>query len=401
MDEKKETALDDAVDGALDAEAGKEDVAEAQEPEGEEVSVANDKASTADQDSEPAEPAEAVEAAEQAAQAESADPQASASEGVEGAKGVAPKSAKKEGLEPKAKRATGTGIGDLVAVGIFSIILGVLLALPSFLGVTGGDEQAKDTATGVAATVNGVVINEDEVTQYVMDFRKQQGIESDDAWGEWMVMYGYTPKALRSDTVDFFVNRELLKQAITQEGIEVSESEVDDYIAMITEQVGGESAFKEALEMEGLTLETYRENILFSLQQQALAQKVAPAGEVDDAQVLELVKMYFPDQVDEDATTLEGVDESTVEEMRNMLASANSQQAFDEWMKAYREKANVVVVDMPESLPYDIDLTPYQAQADGAETSDGADAASGDAETAEVESEASSEEAASAESQDK
>ena len=382
MDEKKDAVLDDAVVDGSEAETTGEDAAVAVEPEGDNAPESDGENSADAQDAEPAK--EVVESSEPA---ESAEPEGS-SEPVAASEATVPTPPAKD--KPKEKRAKGSGIGDLVAVGIFSIILGVLLALPSFMGVTGESGGTESSASGsVAATVNGTAVSEDEITKYIMDFRTQQGLEDDSAWGEWMVMYGYTPEALRSDTIEFFVNRALLKQAIAEEGIEVADSEVDDYISMITEQVGGQSAFEEALKTEGLTLDTYRENVLFSLQQQALAEKVAPAAEVDDAQVLELVKMYFPDKVDEDATSLEGVDEATIEEIRSMLASSATQQAFDEWMQTYRQKANVVTTEMPASAPYNIDLAPYQAQEDSAD-------ASGSAEAPEIEVEEASGESASA-----
>lgn len=275
------------------------------------------------------------------------------------------------------KKSSAKGIGDLVIVGVLSIILGVLLALPSFLGLTGSEEKSASSGSGLAATVNGTAISESDITEYISDFRTKQGLDSDDAWGEWMASYGYTAKDLRSDTIDYFVNRELLKQAIAEEGISVDESEVDKYISSITEQVGGESAFKEALEMEGLDLDTYREEIRFSLQQQALAEKVAGADTaVDDAEVLEVVKMYFPDSVDKNAKTLDGVDADTVEQVRSMLASSAIQEAFSTWMDDYRSKAKIVIVEMPESLSYAIDVTPYQKklEQEQANNSDSSDA---------------------------
>ena len=305
---------------------------------------------------------------------------------------------------PARKPSSSASMADLVIVGILSVILGVLLCLPGMLGMTSGSEKSESASGSVAATVNGTPISEEEITNYVMDFRTQQGLDSDDAWGEWMVGYGYTAEALRADTVDYFVNRELLKQAIAEQGVEVEDSQVDEYIASITEQVGGEEAFKEALEEEGLDLDTYRSEILFSLQQQALAEKVAPAGdEVDDAQVLEIVKMYFPDSVDEKATSLDGVDGEIVEQVRSMLKSSALQQAFSQWMEDYRSNANIVVVDMPESLPYAIDLAPYEEKAKQAAQDGDLDDSdeSDDAEIEEIELEEASEESASASAQSK
>ena len=269
---------------------------------------------------------------------------------------------------PEKRKSSSSGLKDLIIVSIFSLILGGLLVLPGALGLTSGGEKSETASGSVAATVNGTTISEDEITKYVTDFRTSQGLEKNDDWARWMVAYGYTAKDLRSDTIEYFVNRELLKQAVAEQGVQVDDAKIDEYIAAITEQVGGEDAFNAALEQEGLDLNTYRDEVRFSLEQQALAEKVVSADtKVDDAQVLEVVKMYFPDAVDENAKNLDGVDKETVDQVRSMLESSAVQEAFSKWMDDYRSKAKVVIVDMPASLPYDIDLTPYQEAAKQAE----------------------------------
>ena len=365
-EESATDAVEEAVEQASDQAAFVEDTVETDEPEAPEV-LEDAVAPEAEKEVEIGEAEEIPEEAE-AEEAEESGEEAEVKE----VKSEIDPAAVEAPAAPAKKASPYASTADLLIVGIIAIIMGVLLALPSFLGMTSQGEKETGASGGVAATVNGVAISEDEVTKYVTDFRASQGLESDESWGTWMVSYGYTAEDLRSDTVDYFVNRELLKQAIAEQGIQVEDAKVDEYIASITEQVGGEEAFNEALKGEGLDLDTYREEVLFSLQQQALAEQVvADKAKVDDDQVLEIVKMYFPDSVDEKATTLDGVDKDTIEQVRSMLESSALQQAFSEWLEEYRSKANVVIVEMPKSLPYAIDLTPYEEAANQASQSDG------------------------------
>ena len=43
---------------------------------------------------------------------------------------------------------------------------------------------------GAAAKVNGTEISEQSVTDYIQSFRTAQGLEKEDAWGQWLVHYG-------------------------------------------------------------------------------------------------------------------------------------------------------------------------------------------------------------------
>ena len=61
------------------------------------------------------------------------------------------------------------------------------LAAVCTLGIVGCSEQTSDTPTytgGVAATVNGVEIPEDKVTQAIQDIRAQMSLTEEDAWGQ-------------------------------------------------------------------------------------------------------------------------------------------------------------------------------------------------------------------------
>lgn len=252
---------------------------------------------------------------------------------------------------------SGPSVVDFVVVSICALLFGLLLCLPTFLGSSGSADSGYDLSGGVAVTVNGVEIGENDLTAYVSEFRAAQGLGDDEAWGQWIVDNGYTPEMLRSDTIEYFTTRELTKQAVKEQNIEIDESDVDAQLANIAEQIGGEDVLKEALESQGLTLESYRESIVLSLQQDALADKVTAGNEaLADDTVLELMKMYFPDEVSEDTESLEGLDADLVNDVRSWL----KQQAFSEWMDQYREQAVITINDMPEGLPYAVDTSAFE-----------------------------------------
>ena len=351
-DQAVEEAAEALVEPAAETEA---DGAESAADEGSETTDAVTEEATEAEDSADAALADAEEAAE--ALDSQADGEADCNES-ETAEQPAFTAVPAPAEEPASKKAK--GIGDLVAVGILSIILGVLLCLPTFLNPSSGEGDS-DLSGGVAATVNGTAIGENDVTAYIESFRASQGLTDEESWGKWMVEYGYTPEALRSDTIGFFTQRALIQQAVKENGIEVSDEQVEEQVSQIAEQLGGQEAFEKALSESGTDPQAYRESILLTLQQQELAKKVVQTTEsIDDAQVLELLKMYYPDDVDADAKTLDGVDEAKVSEIRSYLESAAIEQGFNEWMNDYAEKAEVVNNDMPEGLPYAIDLAPYQ-----------------------------------------
>ena len=289
---------------------------------------------------------EAEVEAEAAGLSEAADEEASAE---------APEQSPVHGAEEQEQ--DGPSTADFVIVTICAVILGLLLCLPTLLGSSSSASTDYDLSNGVAANVNGVEIGENDATSFITSFRTTQGFEDEAVWGQWLVNNGYTPETMRSSVIEYLTTRELIVQAAKEQGIEISESDVDAQVADVAEQVGGEEALNEALAMQGMTIESYRESIYWGLLQDGLINKVIADDEsVSDEAVLEMMKMYFPDDVPEDTETLEGLDPSLVDSVRSWL----EQQAYSEWMDQYREKSTITVNDMPEGLPYDVDISGYE-----------------------------------------
>lgn len=170
------------------------------------------------------------------------------------------------------------------------------LAAVCALGIVGCSEQTSDTPTytgGVAATVNGVEIPEDKVTQAIQDIRAQMSLTEEDAWGQWLADNDYTPESVREEIVNSFVDQELVKQGGEAEGITADPTEIDQYVETMRGHYDSDSAWAEALEAVGMTEDEYRGNIALSLVSQQLQEKVGEgAAEPTDEEVLESAKTY-------------------------------------------------------------------------------------------------------------
>lgn len=128
----------------------------------------------------------------------------------------------------------------------------------------------------VAATVNGQDIMEQTVTDYVADFRVAQGVESDDAWGEWMVNNGYTPETVREEVIDYFVQQDLYDQAASEYGVTVEQADIDEQLEQTKSMFESDEAYQQALEASNMTEDEYIEEIVRpNLLQTKLAEAVA------------------------------------------------------------------------------------------------------------------------------
>lgn len=227
---------------------------------------------------------------------------------------------------------------------------------------------------GVAAVVNGQEIPEQQVTDYIMDFRSANGLEDQDAWGEWVVAFGYNMDSLREAAINYYVTQALLDQAAEQLGVEVTQEDIDRTFQEAREGFETEEEWQAALEMSGLTEESYREQCANIALQNLIAEASAADalnGEEIEADVLEYVKSYNQEYAE--ATSLDEVPADVVAEAREMVEYYATQEAFSAYMTNLQDTSTIEMSKIPSDVPYNVFLLPYyfnmmmqQAQAENA-----------------------------------
>lgn len=198
----------------------------------------------------------------------------------------APKPSKREVKAKRKEKLSKTGKIVLVAIGIAAMLLSVsAMACSGVLNEVQSKEDYKLTG-GVAATVNGVNIKEDSVTEQIMSMRKS-AYESDKDWAAYLSQQGLTPQSYRENVIDSIARQYLLVQAEKDYGIKVTQEDLDKAWKDAVEGNGGdEDAFVETISQFGFTKETYLENIKSSLAQQKLREKVAGVKKPSDEDIV-------------------------------------------------------------------------------------------------------------------
>lgn len=171
-----------------------------------------------------------------------------------------------------------------VAAAMFSVL--------ALAGCGGGE-----TLTGgVAATVNGTEIAEDKVTTYIQSLRDSQSITNDKDWANWLNNSGYTPETLREAVINMYVTQELEKEAAADQGIEISDDDVDAVVESMRSNYDTDEAWQNALESAGYSEESYRENVYVPMLEEQLLEAVIDEKDkkADDETVLQYVSLYAP-----------------------------------------------------------------------------------------------------------
>ncbi len=197
----------------------------------------------------------------------------------------------------------------------FACVFGLAACSSGGSGLTGG----------VAATVNGVEISEDDVTRTVESIRESMGVADAEAWAEWMVSNGYTSEQVREEVIDGFVDQEILRQGAAELGVVVDEAEVESYYNEIASQFDSESAWEEALLSAGYaSADEYRETIELSLLSEAVQASLDVEAEPSDEDMLTYAQMYgtYYDGAKKSSHILfDAGDEATAQEVLDKIKS--------------------------------------------------------------------------------
>ena len=193
---------------------------------------------------------------------------------------------KKQVKEARKEKLSKTAKIVLVAIGILAMLLSVTAMACSGVLNEVNKEEPYELTGGVAATVNGVNIKEDTVTNQIMSLRTGS-YDKDADWAAYLASQGLTPESYRENVIDGIARQYLLVEAEKECGITVSQEDLDKAWKDAVKNYGGdEKAFVEMIEQVGFTKDTYLENIKSSLAQQKLKDEVAPAEKPSDEEII-------------------------------------------------------------------------------------------------------------------
>lgn len=178
----------------------------------------------------------------------------------------------------------------LVVIGVLAMLLSVsAMACSGLMSQTESASSGYKLTGGVAATINGTNLTEDTVTKQIMSMRTSYGYTKDKDWAQYLVDNDLTPKKYRKQLIDSYTQQILLQQAQKENGVTVSDKEVEKAWKDACKSAGGAKTFKKTLKTYGYTEDTYKDSLKESLTQQKLKDAVAPTSKPKDSEIVDYI----------------------------------------------------------------------------------------------------------------
>lgn len=153
-----------------------------------------------------------------------------------------------------------------------SCTLALALSTVCMVGVAGcstepPDPNDKGLTGGVAATVNGEEIPEDDVTRWANSIRNSQNLMDDDAgWAQYLSEQKMTPTSMRYNFLASKINQELVEQYAEERDSVATEEQIDAAVQKMRDNYSSDEAWEDALDGAGFDDEQdYRDALAYSI----------------------------------------------------------------------------------------------------------------------------------------
>lgn len=161
-----------------------------------------------------------------------------------------------------------------------AILLATLLVMVAVVS-TG---CTKNAASSSIASVNGAAIPKSAVDSQIAQMKKASPSSFEGTMGVQV------EKQYRAQVLESLIQLELIKEAAKDLKVSVTEKQIDDYVAQLTQQYGGADALKTAMDSAGFDMKTLRDQIKNNLLADAVGTKVTTGTiDVTDAEI----KAYY------------------------------------------------------------------------------------------------------------
>ncbi|MDO4503322.1 MAG: peptidylprolyl isomerase [Coriobacteriia bacterium] len=148
-----------------------------------------------------------------------------------------------------------------------------------------------------AASMDGVSVSEDQVTEYIQKQREVIGVSSDEDWANYLAYIGQDAQALRKDVATYLLQRQVLEQQVNQHAVMVTNEDVTEAVNQEKSKFATGAEWEAYLKTSGITEEEFVQNKRYQLLCQhaidaGLAKAESPS-EADLAQMAGYYSMYY------------------------------------------------------------------------------------------------------------
>ena len=76
----------------------------------------------------------------------------------------------------------------------------------------------------------------------------------------------------------------------------------------------------------------------------------------------------------DELTSMDQLPSEFVDAIKQIVNNNKQQQAYDDWLQSCRDESDIVINDMPENVPYNVDMSKYESDDESGDSGESGDA---------------------------
>lgn len=260
---------------------------------------------------------------------------------------------------------------------VFGVVAVVAIAVAawSFVG--------NSVPAGTAAKINNSYLTEQDVDDYINQYRQTAGLSNDSTWAQMLIQQSSTPNSFRTSIINTLVRSKIVADEAERLGVSATDEQIDAEIEEIKTNMGitDDDTWQQTLTQYGTTEEKLREQERETVNQDNLYEAAVPKPDGYD----EAKAASDAVEKDDNGDAKNDDDQDTIDAFTTL--SSQWTEDCNIYLAKLLNEAQITIYPMPSDASYNVDMSlASSTSADSTSTDDSTDADSTDSSTSTDES---------------
>lgn len=138
------------------------------------------------------------------------------------------------------------------------------------------------SSDGVCARVNDAEIMEEQITEYISNFRRANQLERDDDWKNYLKQENKNPKEIRNETIDIFIDAAIKNDLAKKFNVVPSQEEIDKQISTNKKYFNTEEEFNNFIKQNFSNYDYFVKSTTIDITSSKVDNELVKKADVDD-----------------------------------------------------------------------------------------------------------------------
>ncbi len=249
-------------------------------------------------------------------------------------------------IDDEAKKKSGPKNNSALTA-VFGVVAVVAIAVAawSFIG--------NSVPAGTAAKINNSYLTEQEVDDYINQYRQSSGLSNDSTWAQMLIQQSATPSSFRTSIINTLTRSKIVADEAERLGVSATDEQIDAAIQELKDNMSitDDETWQQTLSQYGTTEDRLREQERESVNQDNLYEAAVPKPDGYD----EAKAASDAVEKDDNGDAKNDDDQDTIDAFTTL--SSQWTEDCNIYLSNLLNSAQITIYPMPSDASYNVDMS--------------------------------------------